>query len=170
MKQCSRCKESKPRTEFYPDRREGRDLLSHCKECNREKQRIFRLKHGPRVRTKEKTIYADRRWNSHLKRKYRIDVNEYKRLLSQQDGACAICKTDAPGGGTTRFHVDHDHATGAVRGLLCTRCNQMIGYGLDNPDILESGAAYLRRSAICAPVAEAFIKAHLDASCLQTSL
>jgi hypothetical protein len=144
MKTCSRCKKTKTRSEFYPDHRPGRDLLSHCKECNKEKQRIFREKNGPRVRANEKTIYEKRRWGNHIKRKYGISVNDYDIVLKLQDGKCAICGIDVPGGRSKRFHVDHDHITGEVRGLLCIRCNYMIGYSKNSPDILRNGADYLQ--------------------------
>ncbi len=48
---------------------------------------------------------------------------DYERLLSEQDGHCALCPTKPK---TRRLHVDHDHATGRVRGLLCYRCNRAL--------------------------------------------
>lgn len=143
MKTCSRCRVTKARSEFYPDHRPGRDRQAHCKECNRDKQRIHREKHGPRVRNNEKTIYARRRWGNHLQRKYSITVDEYESMLQSQDGKCAICGAGEPGGRAKRFHVDHDHATGDIRGILCVRCNYMIGYSKDSPEILRKGADYL---------------------------
>ena len=59
--------------------------------------------------------------NRHLKRNYGIDVQEYDRMLSDQDGSCAICETDITGVGEGA--VDHDHESGVVRGLLCRKCN-----------------------------------------------
>jgi hypothetical protein len=48
---------------------------------------------------------------------------EYARLLAAQDGHCALCPNTPK---TRRLHVDHDHATGRVRGLLCYRCNRAL--------------------------------------------
>ncbi len=62
---------------------------------------------------------------------------DYERLLSEQGGTCALCPTKPK---TRRLHVDHDHATGKVRGLLCYRCNRALPAGLD--------AAWHRRAAI----------------------
>lgn len=108
-------------------------------------------------------MYAQRRWNSHLRRKYGIDATEYSRLLEAQCGKCAICHAEHCGGRANRFHVDHDHATGKIRGLLCTRCNQMLGYGRDQAEILESAAGYLRSGGIVAQAAKGFIEAYLNA-------
>lgn len=68
-----------------------------------------------------------------------------------------MCKTSEPGGRANRFHVDHDHKTGAVRGLLCFRCNLILGAIADDPQILTAAIDYL-----CAPQAQAFIEAYMS--------
>lgn len=67
-------------------------------------------------------------------------------LIAAQGGACAICREPlAPYFGKgTRTHVDHNHATGAVRGVLCHLCNQGLGKFRDDPARLERAAVYLR--------------------------
>ena len=70
---------------------------------------------------------------------------EYARLLEAQGGHCALCPNTPK---TRRLHVDHDHATGKVRGLLCYRCNRTIATWVD-----ERWA--LRLSAYLAPRDEA---------------
>jgi hypothetical protein len=52
-----------------------------------------------------------------------VTDDEYARLLAAQDGHCALCPNTPK---TRRLHVDHDHATGRVRGLLCFRCNKFL--------------------------------------------
>lgn len=74
----------------------------------------------------------------HLRHLYKLDVAQYSALLDRQDNACAICRQ--PFTGTP--HVDHDHPTGRVRGLLCERCNKGIGYLNDDPTLLISAAEY----------------------------
>lgn len=86
------------------------------------------------------------RWQ--LRRLYGISVEEFEALLAQQAGVCRICrKTETsvdPRTGTTRkLAVDHDHATGVVRGLLCHKCNWAIGLFADDADLLRRAAAYL---------------------------
>lgn len=85
----------------------------------------------------------------HRFRKYGLYPDDYDRMLEEQDGVCAICKTLPPRrAGPTKVAilvVDHDHDTNKVRGLLCTGCNQGIGNFLENEDSLQSAVAYLRR-------------------------
>jgi len=83
------------------------------------------------------------RW-SHLASKYGISRADYAELLSRQDGKCAICGTDKPSGHYKRFHVDHEHESHKVRGLLCHSCNIGLGHFRDLPERLEAAARYLR--------------------------
>lgn len=76
----------------------------------------------------------------HLWSNYRLRMGEYFALLEAQENRCAICGLMAE---DFEFHVDHDHTTGAVRALLCKRCNPMIGLALENPATLRAAAAYL---------------------------
>jgi hypothetical protein len=68
---------------------------------------------------------------------------EYDRLLEAQDGGCAICGATPK---TRRLHVDHDHHTGAVRGLLCHRCNRALPTWVTIP-WLASAQLYIARAA-----------------------
>lgn len=80
--------------------------------------------------------------------RYGLTVETHAELLIAQHGKCAICGAAPDPDGikaASRLHVDHVHGTTAVRGLLCHRCNPGIGYFLDNPELLEAAAAYLRR-------------------------
>lgn len=79
-----------------------------------------------------------------LKRLCGLTIDEYDRLLATQGGVCAICKETCPTG--RRLATDHDHASGRVRGLLCARCNPMLGYAQDDPRRLAAGAEYLLRT------------------------
>jgi hypothetical protein len=70
-----------------------------------------------------------------------LTLEEYERLLLQQDGRCAICMRRPR---TRRLAVDHNHATGEIRGLLCTRCNhKILGAAGESPSLLRRAAAYL---------------------------
>lgn len=144
---CSACGQHKPAPAFSPHRRgDGfRYLAAACKDCMAERAASRRLKTG-------RTVYhyeAERR--SKLKRLYGMTPEDYDDLLEEQNGCCAICGTDDPGGKwraeITYFTVDHCHDTGKVRGLLCVKCNRGLGLFNDNPERLESSAAYLRRHA-----------------------
>lgn len=86
-----------------------------------------------------------------LKRNYGLTVEDYDRMLAEQGSGCAICRTTTPAGRSRhgrppRFHVDHDHVTSEIRGLLCHGCNVGIGSMKDNPDVLMAAADYLVRT------------------------
>jgi hypothetical protein len=72
-----------------------------------------------------------------------LTLEQWEIMLSEQGGRCAICGTDKPGGIGEKLNVDHDHGTGAVRGLLCHLCNRMLGHAKDDVRILEAAIAYL---------------------------
>jgi hypothetical protein len=83
-----------------------------------------------------------------LKRNYGITHEQYEKLLENQEGRCAICRTTEPGGNrhSSHFHVDHDHQTGEIRGLLCCECNRGLGILGDNLENLERVISYLTRT------------------------
>lgn len=86
-----------------------------------------------------------RRW--WLKSQYDIDHEVYDQMLERQGGVCAICHKPPPeraNGGV--LHVDHDHATRKVRGLLCRRCNPALGAFDDDPGRLRRAAEYLEKN------------------------
>jgi len=84
----------------------------------------------------------DKNRNSQLKRWYGITLDEYNYIFEKQNGKCAICGIDKPMG-IGCFHVDHDHITKEVRGLLCQKCNMAIGLFRDNSNLLRVAADYL---------------------------
>jgi Recombination endonuclease VII len=76
-----------------------------------------------------------------LKCSYRTSLEEYEQLLVRQNGACPICGKQT----TKRLCVDHCHATGRVRGLLCSKCNLGIGQLDDDPGLMRAAIAYVSR-------------------------
>jgi len=76
-----------------------------------------------------------------LKRSYRLSLSDYQNLEDMQGGVCGIC-WHSPDDGQP-LHVDHDHDTGKVRGLLCSRCNAALGLFKDSPEILVRAEDYL---------------------------
>jgi Recombination endonuclease VII len=72
-----------------------------------------------------------------------ITVETYLEMLRAQNGACAICGRETVG---TRYkwHIDHCHETGRVRGLLCHHCNAALGHVRDNTDVLSRMIVYLK--------------------------
>lgn len=80
-----------------------------------------------------------------LQRNYGVTAAWYDEQLAAQGGHCAMCPATEPGHGWAYFAVDHDHATGAVRELLCADCNFMLGRAHDDEERLLAGVAYLRK-------------------------
>lgn len=119
---CIRCGKLCTTDEFPRGRSDGQWL---CAECISAKQRVYTvLGHGCSEET-------------------------YRQLEVEQAGTCAIC--GQPVGHISKhlrqckLTVDHNHVTGAVRGLLCNRCNRGLGFFRDSPELLRSAARYLER-------------------------
>jgi hypothetical protein len=93
-----------------------------------------------------------------LKRRFGITIEEYDAMFARQDGLCAIClepstQVHRKSGKVRSLAVDHDHATGRVRSLLCTDCNTVLGLADDSPQRLRDMADYLERhTLVCEPV------------------
>ena len=84
----------------------------------------------------------------YYRNKYNIEPTDVAVLLAKQNGACAICESVRPDSTRNQnWHVDHDHATNAYRGILCGNCNRGLGLFRDNPDFLRKAAAYLEKPA-----------------------
>lgn len=81
---------------------------------------------------------------SHLKFYYQLTLTDFETMLKTQNSSCAICFARQPGG-QRDWHVDHDHKTGKVRGLLCHNCNVMLGCARDTVQHLMSAIVYLRK-------------------------
>lgn len=77
---------------------------------------------------------------------YGLSHDAFTEMWEQQSGECLVCSTPMINGGNTRTsaHIDHDHSTGLVRGILCNSCNMGLGKFYDNPEVLEKAARYLR--------------------------
>jgi hypothetical protein len=109
---------------------------THQEEC-RARSENYSAAHPEKVRA------AWRR--SGLKRKYGITPAQFETILAAQGGCCAICGTFKPGG-RGMFHVDHNHRTGKLRGVLCHKCNTAIGLLGDSPCAARAAADYLERN------------------------
>lgn len=141
-KTCTLCHETKPLSEFFWSR--SRKLQkpyrhSRCKDCRRAQCRAWSRTEGGRAVKR----------NGILRREYRLSPSEFDALLKAQGGACAICRFPETkihrDGSVTRLSVDHDHETGAVRGLLCSGCNVGLGSFADDPEALRAAVDYVER-------------------------
>ena len=166
MKQCSRCKSEKPEDEFATYK--GK-LFCWCRACQREASSAYY--HGLSERKRKalnrrghaatKSSGAEKRSRGRWMQKYRDDPVFRRKFQDGQAAArhgitpaeyaerrsqpCAICGVfkDEPGKRGSGMHIDHDHATGKLRGTLCARCNRGIGMFDDRAEMLARAAAYL---------------------------
>ena len=115
---------------------------------NRAYRRKFHEQINARVRQKRKSdpefcererARAKERWR---RTAYGLTTEDYHRMLMEQNDACAICKQNS----CVRLCVDHCHATGKVRGLLCHKCNSGLGLYNDDSNRLREAAAYVDAS------------------------
>jgi hypothetical protein len=107
---------------------------------NHPESRQYRLDWYAKQTPEKKASY-------HLKANFDISLDDYNEMLVSQSGVCAICKqpeTKIRNGLVTMLAVDHDHVTGVIRGLLCHRCNILLGHCNDNVSILASAISYLQ--------------------------
>jgi hypothetical protein len=114
----------------------GKARLTEAQKASaRERMRKWRIENPERTKLGRR--------NAFLKRTYGIDAEQYDALLSAQGFKCLICSTETPGG-KGHFHVDHCHADGRIRGLLCHNCNVGLGNFKDNPATLTRAIEYLK--------------------------
>jgi len=133
-KVCGMCRVEKVASEFSPNRSANDGLQGRCKPCASKGAMEWNKAHPEQFRRNQR--------NSAIRRQFGLESEQYDRLLAKQGHACAICKTPP---GRLCLAVDHNHETGRVRGLLCTRCNMALGLLGEDPALLRAMTAYLRR-------------------------
>jgi hypothetical protein len=135
-KECQGCAEDKAIGDYrHP-------WMKHCQTCMKEQRRKQYEKQGGKD-----YVYAQL-----LSNRYGMTMEEYRERVDAQGGRCAICGDEPEG---DRLHVDHSHATGAVRDLLCRPCNHALGNAKDDPARLLAMLAYLERHTQAASLDEA---------------
>ena len=130
---CRTCGPEQPITEYYkPGRKSEKDPDQRHHECTTCTKERLKESHCPETYRRQ-----------HLQRSYGITPEQYSELLEKQKHKCAACHTTEPGGKHNIFVVDHSHATGRVRGLLCKDCNIALGLLKDNTDTIANLIRYL---------------------------
>lgn len=134
MKKCQQCNLTKPLDQFklVSPRRVPMRFCLDCYTDNRRKSRSGEKPFNSR--------------NDGLTRTYGITLEDYDRMLQDQNGRCAICCSSNHKGAARTSHwcVDHCHSTGKVRGLLCHACNRALGNFGDSIESLERAILYLK--------------------------
>lgn len=142
MKRCPSCATEKSLSEFHVRKSRGGQPASRCKPCSRDAQREWRRRQPDYDRRRYQALKVETR-ERHLVRKYGVTLADYEAMLAKQNGRCAICCAPEAEQRNGVFHVDHCHATGRVRGLLCRGCNHVLGHVKDDPETLQRAIAYL---------------------------
>ena len=139
MKPCSACGETKPLTAFYWTTRRNGDRAKHskCTDCRKAQFKVWSsTPNGKRVKR-----------GGILRRRYGLTEEGYNMMFAAQKGVCLICERPETrqhkGGKLFDLSVDHDHATGAHRALLCSACNVGLGSFRDDAALLRAAARYL---------------------------
>jgi hypothetical protein len=126
-RRCKRCSSSYHKARYAADPERSKLAARRWRKSNPD---------GTRQRT----------WKYMLRQRYGITIADYMALLEKQEGVCAICRGPETYPGRERLAVDHCHATGIVRGLLCNHCNRAIGFLRENPEVVDRAANYLRQA------------------------
>ena len=158
---CNKCGLEKELLEYSPAQRGKFGGRGDCKECTNKRMIKYRKEHpevSKKWRTKNKDYYKnwwkenkDRQKDYNLQKKFGITLNDYNKILSEQNGLCAICgkkeelNFDKRINKSRLLSVDHDHTTGKVRELLCNKCNHLLGLANDSFEILDKASNYLRK-------------------------
>lgn len=130
----------------YKDPEQARLNQVRYRVRHRDAIKTRRAGQNDKIRADARARYAadpEKARNSELWRRYKIHSADYERMLVDQQGKCKICGTSEFHGPGKRPHIDHDHTTGAVRGLLCVRCNVLIGMARENPEVFRKALQYL---------------------------
>ncbi len=146
---CKKCRTESSKEFYQSDRSlKWKDYAKRpdIRAKNIERSKQYR-KNGKKTISARKYYVSDKGRSNWLKCTYGITLEQYTEMLLMQKGVCAICglpETASDGKGELkRLSIDHDHATNVIRGLLCMKCNMMLGSAVDNPETLISGAKYL---------------------------
>ncbi|WP_189056144.1 endonuclease domain-containing protein [Longimycelium tulufanense] len=118
QRRCARCLEDKPLAEFVRDAGRPGGAWSYCRTCHRDYQR---------------------------QRRHHLTDTEIRDFYASHGHDCRICGTPEKETAHGRLVIDHDHATGLIRGLLCDLCNKALGMIRDDVVILKSALAYLEQ-------------------------
>jgi len=134
----------------HPERRhQAFGLCNPCyqkkyQEKHRQELLVKQRERWHRVKDFQRTKDQTRKGN--LRRRFGLTPEQYADMVVAQNGRCAVCfrpETAVNQYGVKALAVDHDHSTGVVRGLLCMRCNIVLGLVKDDTDILQSAIEYL---------------------------
>lgn len=142
-RQCRLCKEWRHLTTFHKN---GIHTRYDCNKCAAKRRSKRYWKDPNQTRAKARAAYKiddsySRR--SYVKRRFGITLEEYNDWFKRSAYACEVCGIKPKE--RRHLHLDHCHATGTIRGVLCHSCNHALGFVKDQPTTLVRLHAYLKR-------------------------
>jgi hypothetical protein len=145
MPSCSRCLQILPISSFHKDSKKSGKLRSDCRKCRNSYRRKFRQQNKAQFAEYEGTeVFKQKTFAKNLRKNYGLSVEDFEKMEAKQDGKCAVCLRPEFHKTKKRLSVDHCHTTGQIRGLLCHRCNVVLGLVNEDLRIIESVTQYLK--------------------------
>jgi hypothetical protein len=160
---CPGCEQWVPRSGFAVNKASRSGLQTYCRPCSAERQRKYKEANREAISERRRALYAanaeelrrKRREYAKakpeiaakssrkllLRKKYGLTEEMFEAMVKAQGGCCAICEQQFD----RQPHVDHCHATGPTRALLCSKCNTALGLFDDDPSRMEAAIAYVER-------------------------
>lgn len=140
-KRCTLCGVEKPLSAYGKQKGGRYGLHPRCKACRQAGERARYAEHRDRILDQQRSSEARQQYRKGIwrRRKYGITDEQFLQLIGAQRGMCALGHPV----GTEELVIDHDHVTGAIRGLACRMCNVGMGHFRDNPALLRAAADYL---------------------------
>lgn len=122
----------------------GKEYFTNWRENNKKKVSDAVKRYEATYPEKWRLIkkLSDRKY--HLKNRYGLTQEQFNEMIKLQGNKCMICQRFFYSAKHTRPCIDHDHKTGKLRGIVCDRCNVLLGTAEDNVAILENSIEYLR--------------------------
>ena len=121
-------------------------MLKVCSKCGKKEEHNKGQTQCKKCYKEWYANYKDtKKRDAHYKNKYGISLCEYNIMLVAQGGVCFICK-QTEDGRYKSLAVDHNHFTGKVRGLLCSKCNRALGLFQDSRALLQEADKYLKEN------------------------
>lgn len=143
--ECKKCGDWKDLIEYPKDKNSFLGIYSYCSSCANERARDNHKK----IRAKDSEGWEEHRRkyrHRYYKKFYGISLEQFEELFKSQDCKCAICLCDLDIDlESKKAHLDHNHATGQIRQILCVRCNKGIGYLQEDLTIMRSAIEYLKK-------------------------
>jgi hypothetical protein len=142
-KPCAEKNKKYQKPEYHRNRYAKRKAARLCVHCGKPSETEFVGCRACREHLRTRTSRSlEERQKAHWRYFYELSPEQYNNLLTSQGGKCAICR-----GPLTRLHIDHNHATKKVRGILCHNCNVGIGNLRDDPVVVTQALEYLIRTS-----------------------